>query len=1045
MPTLYFSWADIGSPASDWGHSYPSNGVNASNAAGDIPPDGSLFFNTVSVPNSFVMGPIFAVKPNANILVLASLCSVTSPISLGISLYTDGVWQQDITLDTYENLGAWEDIESAFTVPDGITQCHVKIVFGAAGWVAWDEVTVTDVDIDDEKLPPLSAIDNATIEILGAQSETVRNGSFELVDDVDATYPYPNDWEGYPDRAYVISVPEVPTDGVRSLWLGVHSVGHFVYQHVQLEPGKAYRLSASAGGNGGPVPFSINLVDPNAGHVPIARLDWPAGTPRPPVASMLRKSLTFIAPAGGTVQVEVGVGPQGATGTDWNIDAVSIVLDAAAWVDVTPQSMVVKVGWGADDPQGLLTVPASGHWSVRTYDPHRKLDPANSASPNAAFLRPGRPMRIGVISPDTGYHVVRQGLLDEVTYDVYTKQGTMRGTDIVPLIVAAKIPAAEAPDPAMPDTLRARARYLLDKVGLGTLVPVEGLGNLLTNPSFEDGNTGWTNQGSSIVPAPSQTRPIHGARVWQVSGGTMGYPKGIQQVPALAGATYTLTGYFMRAGGGTVLQPTAFITARSFNGAQAGGSVPATGTGAIQVWQPFTCVYTAPDDGTIATVEADLRINAATTGSGDHVWFDDIVMTEVLPGYDPIVGPLPFDRDLSVWAAIGTSAYDALYAMWIDRLGVLRFRSFGSPRDNGFQIGGTLGIPISTLKTQASIQNIYTLVRAFDMDAPEVPVQKQNDASIDVYGVIPLTREKPVPDAEFWATNVLNDRAGAALQYETGTLYPRTQIELRSLIDLEMIETAHIVADDIVPPLDITARVLGARLTADTDTGWTAEVVTYIPASEWEDAAVPPEPPIEPEPPATHQETRYYNATKDSRAARNASGTNMGSGTEGELPVGSWQGWRNRAFIAFASIPWGDVESIDQCVLELDTSSQVNVGFGSSPKVIVARVTEGWGEGSSSSPSTSNSLKYPGPSATSTNQKTQTITRSENASVGIDITAIARDWKNGVGTYGLRIISAGEDSDKYTSEFWSRENSSSGRRPRLRLVVQVRNATGKPA
>jgi hypothetical protein len=456
------------------------------------------------------------------------------------------------------------------------------------------------------------------------------------------------------------------------------------------------------------------------------------------------------------------------------------------------------------------------------------------------------------------------------------------------------------------------------------------------------------------------------------------------------------------------------------------------------VWRFITDTYIAPEAAAVAAVR--LFIYTTDVTYGQFALWDGISLTgpDQSLGVDPIVGPLPFDRDISVWSAIGTSAYDALYAMWIDRLGVLRFRSFGTPRDNGFQIGGPLGIPIATLKTQASIQNIYTLVRAFDMDAPDVPVQKQNDEAIGVYGVIPLTREKPVPDAEFWANNVLTDRSSAALQYETGTLYPRTVGELRTLIDLEMIESAHIVADDIEPPLDITARVLGARLTADTDTGWTAEVVTYIPASEWIDATVPPEPPIV-VPPATHQETRYYNATKDSRAARNSSGTNMGSGTEGELPVGSWQGWRNRAFIAFASIPWGDVESIDQCVLELDTSSQVNVGFGSSPKVIVARVTEGWGEGSSSSPSTSNSLKYPGPSATSTNQKTQTITRSENAAVSIDITAIARDWKNGVGTYGLRIISAGEDSDKYTSEFWSRENSSSGRRPRLRLVAQIRN------
>lgn len=559
------------------------------------------------------------------------------------------------------------------------------------------------------------------------------------------------------------------------------------------------------------------------------------------------------------------------------------------WRDVTPQSMNLKLSWGADDPAGVLTPPTAGAWDIRTYDPERLLDPSNGGSPYQASLRPGRPMRVGywdglVLEP------VRVGLIDEVTYDLKAKTGTLRGTDLVPLLVHATLEGTES-DAALPDTLRARARYLIAKAGLDLLVRVE--------------------------PDPP--------------------PQGEPPVPS-----------------------------------------------------------------------------------------------------DPAVGPVSDDK-LSCWSLIGTGAYDCLHAMWLDRHGVLRFRSFAEPVGNGFTIGGDDGIPLSTLNAQSSIAEVHNVVRAFDVTAPTVPIVVFDEISQELYGIIPLTRDKPVPLAQQWADAVLADRSGASLQYQTGTLYPRTHDELMALITLEVMDVVTIVADDVSPALNLAARCLGAKLTADTDTGWTGEVTSYIPAKEWDAIEAPPEPeepPTEP-PPDTHVETRTYNATKDTRAARTSGGSNYGSGTEGELPVGSWDGWRNRAFIDFADIPWTKVVSVDKCILNLDTSSQVNVGFGSSPKVYVDRVTESWSEGSSSSPSSGNATVYPGPAATSSGRATKTVTGSENAAVSIDITAIARAWFGGSSQHGIRMISAGEDSNKYTTEFWSRENSTSSKRPSLTLTVTV--------
>jgi hypothetical protein len=904
-----------------------------------------------------------------------------------------------------------------------------------------------------EKLPPFPAIGNAVIEILGGSPPP---------DAVDI--PYMLEFNSSADIGSWFNFSQPPTivpdpaggSMVEAAVTGTSKEGGFALMPVvgPFSPVDTFYVNgwcanASAGSPSaffylywtakGDTPGGYDVVTgPYATTVLPDSKEWKFLSPVP----------NYIKPPFGMKYVQVYVRLKSNAGvsstyvskfhTDkWNM---TLVRGQPEWLDATPQSMVIKLGWGADDPAGVLTVPAAGAWNVRTYDPDRKLDPANGTSPFASYLHPGRPMRIGVRTPDGGFEVVRQGLLDEVTFDVYTKTGTMQGTDIVPLIVHAKLPDPGT-DPNMPTTLRARARYLLDKAGLKYLVPVEEslAPDKIINNSFEDEWNGWI-----IGPYASRspTYPIPDGD-WNavITGNGTNYPGLSQARFAVAeGEQYVLSGWARRRAGTT-------LTAVSRVDGNVTGTVVASNrwdkNGPTGVWEYRELAFTIPAGCT--EINTLSFIEGAPVPVGNVVDFDLISIRKVIP--DPPVGPLPDDKDVSVWSLIGTSAYDCLHAMWIDRLGVLRFRSFGDPRDNGFQVGGNGGIPIETLGTNASLANIITVVRAFDETAPTVPIIKTSDDAIEVYGYIPLTREKPVPLAEIWATNVLNDRSGSALQYKTGTLYPRNVSELRSLLELEMIDTAHIVADDVTPTIDVTGRVLGARLTADTDTGWTAEVTTYIPSSEWVDAPVPPviPPVIPPVVPPTHQETRYYNATKDTRAARDTGGTGLGSGTEGELPVGAWQGWRNRAFLAFESIPWGGVVSVDQCLLELDTSDQVNVGFGSAPKVVVSRVTQGWGEGSSSSPSGSNSTKYPGPSTTSTNQRTQTVTRTENAAVGIDITAIARDWKAGAGTYGVRIISAGEDATKYTTEFWSRENSNTGKRPRLKLVVTVEDtADGKP-
>lgn len=414
---------------------------------------------------------------------------------------------------------------------------------------------------------------------------------------------------------------------------------------------------------------------------------------------------------------------------------------------------------------------------------------------------------------------------------------------------------------------------------------------------------------------------------------------------------------------------------------------------------------------------------------------------------DPLVGPAPSaatDGTVGVWDWLVQAASDSLRAGWIDPVNVLRFRPYGAPRDVGLAIGGADGIPFEDLVPTASLDAVYNVVTC--KEATGGALRTATDlASVQQYGARRLDRDRTSPDAAAWAANVLADRAQASLDYQPRTLRLRDAQDLTDLVGAGMVDTIRVVVASAAPDVEVAATLVGMSLRVTPEDGWSADVVCYQPAAAWGDSFVPAPTPPDPEPPPTTRVTRTYAATKDSRLARTSGGANYGSGTEGQLPVGAGSGWRNRALVDFASIPWGDVVRVVSARLLVTTSSQVNVGFGSSPKVEVRRITGTWSEGSASSPSGSNAVVYPGPSTTTTGAKQSSVTRSEGARVGLDCTAIVRAWApkaveggGGATKYGLALYSPGEDSTTYTTEFLSRETSGTASDPLLELTLDVR-------
>jgi hypothetical protein len=170
----------------------------------------------------------------------------------------------------------------------------------------------------------------------------------------------------------------------------------------------------------------------------------------------------------------------------------------------------------------------------------------------------------------------------------------------------------------------------------------------------------------------------------------------------------------------------------------------------------------------------------------------------------------------------------------------------------------------------------------------------------------------------------------------------------------------------------------------------------------------------------------------------------MGNGAGNYLPVGLYSGFRHRALIGFSfSWPAGFTGRVRKATLQLRTSGQAWVAFGSSPKFYARRITESWNEGTydaapTSQYSVTNATVWPGPNRTTAGQSLKTIGRTENNDITVDITDIAQAWyDNGGSNFSVMLISANEDASSRTTEFWSDDTGTAAARPTLVLKCET--------
>jgi hypothetical protein len=491
---------------------------------------------------------------------------------------------------------------------------------------------------------------------------------------------------------------------------------------------------------------------------------------------------------------------------------------------------------------------------------------------------------------------------------------------------------------------------------------------------------------------------------------------------------------------GEIVAATGYIDEISHDLASSRGRIRAIGGIAYLAQAQLAAGVSLPN-----TLRARVRAIVAAVGLSAITPVEPEAATD--PDVDPAVAPHD-GLARPAWQAIADAATDALWYVWADPTGMIRFRSWGALLDAPISLGcapadadpGELWLEgLSTIETTAAGDAVRNSVRAYSSGTTWQPAAT-DPASVAVYGPRPFDVERVVPDFAGWSGKILADRADAGLDIAVGELRPYTQAELAAVLQTSLAGPSILrVRDDAHGELvDIDVGMIGARVGV-TPRGWRFGLATLISRVAWD--AITPEPPEPPIPPPDpwHVETRTYIATSDALLALTSGGAKYGAGAATSLPFGSWSGWTYRSVIAFPAIPWTKIRAVRTATLKLRTTNQIRIGFGSSPKATVLRITSAWSAGSSSSPSSSNAVVWPGPATTTSGAVTAALGTAENADKSVRVDALVRAWAplsaggSGAAQYGLELKEY-SSSGSNTGEVYPVE---AGGTPRPTLVLEL--------
>ena len=161
--------------------------------------------------------------------------------------------------------------------------------------------------------------------------------------------------------------------------------------------------------------------------------------------------------------------------------------------------------------------------------------------------------------------------------------------------------------------------------------------------------------------------------------------------------------------------------------------------------------------------------------------------------------------------------------------------------------------------------------------------------------------------------------------------------------------------------------------------------------------------------------------------------TAMGAGLDPVIPVGHNAGDQYRGLIKFdlPDMSAVTVTGLAAAFLEMEISPATRLPAGTTPQIIISRVTENWTPGTADGTpySAANAVIWPGPSCASTGDVNSVAAMMNSATDHwfFDITDIAKEWvENAEPNYGLRLASYNEDLGTYNIEFISSDDGVKG-------------------
>jgi hypothetical protein len=197
------------------------------------------------------------------------------------------------------------------------------------------------------------------------------------------------------------------------------------------------------------------------------------------------------------------------------------------------------------------------------------------------------------------------------------------------------------------------------------------------------------------------------------------------------------------------------------------------------------------------------RVADAINGAGIDLWV-------AFPAGELMDRPLAsadIDARRSVWQRISEAARELLAVPWVDRDGHIRVTEWDEDTDRGLVIGSGQMVDLTPW---VSHDGLYSVVRALDSD--EVTIAEAAAAPLPPYGERVYERTEPTIDAVDWVTRVLADRQGAVLRYRPGTIRAWTAAQNDALVDMELMDIITLSYPETDPPIEVRARVLGARV-----------------------------------------------------------------------------------------------------------------------------------------------------------------------------------------------------------------------------------------